>query len=65
MPGREKDPAGPSSERKKRRKSPVNPVRKRERGLGLGKTFYEIHPLSMTRFISKRVNPVRKFGGGS
>jgi small subunit ribosomal protein S13 len=34
-----------SSERKKRRKSPVNPVRKRERGLSLGKTFYEIHPL--------------------
>jgi hypothetical protein len=45
MPELEKDRAAPSSERKKRRNRPVNPVRKRERGLGLGKTFYEIHPL--------------------
>jgi hypothetical protein len=55
MPGPEKDHAGPSSERKKRRNSPVNPVRQRERGLDLGKTFYEIHPLKGTRFISNGV----------
>jgi len=45
MPGLERDLAALSSERKKRRNSPLNPVRKRKRGLGLGKTFYEIHPL--------------------
>jgi hypothetical protein len=52
---REKDLAGQLSERRKRRNSPVNPVRQRERGLDLGKTFYEIHSLKVTRFISNGV----------
>jgi hypothetical protein len=44
-PGLEKDHAGPSLERKKRRSRRVNPVRKFGRGLDFRETFYEVHLL--------------------
>jgi hypothetical protein len=57
MPGPEKDHAGPSSERRKRKSKldRVNPVRKFGRASTLRWIFYGAYPQSMARLISNGV----------